>query len=286
MKLIASTVLFLVVISFFCIPVYSDSLILFPSPKAAAMGDAFGAVANDDSAIIINPAGMNMKTRYGANADYLYNMKQPEHRLDFSILDSVTSPVGVGIGYYMDSYRLSSVDIHRNTYMAALGMGEPGIVSFGMNYRQDIFTSGIKGSSYTLGYGIIFSPDLPFLQLSIAGLNLTRINGTSQFLPPRLIDGGISFLLNGIFTLSFDAVKDLDIRTKNNMDYHAGGEVLIENQIAIRGGYIWQNTANSKNYSLGIGWDIPRFSLDYSFIGDVGSAKNNTQIFGLTIYPF
>ncbi len=265
---------------------YADSLLNSTTPGSAGMGGAYGAVATDNGAILLNPAGISAKARYGADILYLYNNPNTENRLDFTIVDSVTSSLGAGFGYYMDSYKLSSLKIQRNTYALALSLGDPGIFSAGVTGRMDQFTQGLSGDSGTLGYGIILSPDLPFLNISLAGLNLTKIKGHPEQLPPRLVDAGISILLHSVLTLAFDAIKNLDIKTGKNIDYHTGGEVVFINQIAVRGGYAWLETTNTKNYSAGVAWYGPRFTLAYTFVGDVGNDRNNNQLISFTMYPF
>lgn len=264
----------------------ADSTILYTTPQSAAMGGAFGSIATDNSAIILNPAGMSAQKRYGAHVGYLYTNPDTESRVDFSAVDSYTSQLGVGAEYIKDYYKISSLSVERDTYVTALSMGEPGVFSAGITGRWDQFAHGISGNAESLGYGIIFSPDLPFLNLSVAGLNLTRIKGSREELPPRLIDAGISMFLQGILTISFDAVKNLEISTGKNMDYHAGGEIVLVKQIALRGGYAWMSTVNDKTYSAGFAWDAPRFTLSYTFVGDVMHQSNNVQLVAFTLYPF
>ncbi len=264
----------------------ADSTLLYATPAAAGMGGAFGSIADDNSAIIINPAGMSAKKRYGAHIGYLYTNPDTESRVDFSAVDSHTSQVGVGVAYIRDYYRTPSFGVQRNTYVTAISMGTPGIFSAGINGRMDQFTQGLSGESQTLGYGIIFSPGLSFLNLSIAGLNLTRIKGTREQLPPRLIDAGISLQLQDVLTISFDGVKNLEISTGKNIDYHAGGEIVLVKQIVLRGGYAWMDTQNDKTYSAGIAWDAPRFTIAYTFVGDVIHKQNNVQLVSFTLYPF
>ncbi len=285
MKWIYLTAVSILLICF--IPNYSiaDSLFLYSTPASAGMGGAFGSIANDNSAIIINPAGISAKQRYGAEVGYL-NTNPYGSRIESSVVDSVTSQLGAGFGYYRDNYKESSMSINRNTYALALSMGKPGILSAGITGRFDQFTRGLSGQSESLGYGLIFSPGLSFLNLSIAGLNLTRIKGTREQLPPRLIDAGISMLLHGVLTIAFDAVKNLDVDADRSMDYHAGGEIVVVTQIAFRGGYAWENAENTKTYSAGIAWEEPRFTLAYTYVGDVQNRQNNTQLVSFTIYPF
>ncbi len=272
----------------FFIPNYSiaDSLFLYSTPASAGMGGAFGSIANDNSAIIINPAGISATKRYGAALGYLYTNPYTGSRIESSVVDSTTSQLGAGFGYYRDSYKVSSLSIQRNTYALALSMGEPGIFSAGVTGRMDHFIQGLSGQSETLGYGVIFSPGVSFLNLSIAGLNLTRIRGTREQLPSRLIDAGISMFLHGVLTIAFDAVKNLDVNTTKNIDYHAGGELVLVNQIAFRGGYAWEEAENTKTFSGGIAWKAPRFTIAYTYVGDVQNQKNNTQLVAFTLYPF
>ncbi|MGB9735443.1 MAG: hypothetical protein ACP5JP_04390 [bacterium] len=282
-RLIFSSALLIIIFSHFC---YADSLLLTTTPGSAGMGGAFGSLANDNGAIIINPAGISATKRYGAEVGYLNTNPYTGSRLDLSVVDSVTSPVGAGFGYYRESYNESSLKIQKNVYALALSMGEPGIFSAGITGRLDQFTHGLSGQAETLGYGIIFSPGVPFLNISLAGLNLTRIKGNREQLSPRVIDTGISMLLHGIFTIAFDAVKNLDVDADKSMDYHAGGEIVIAHQVAFRGGYAWETAENTKTYSAGIAWDAPRFTLAYTFVGDVEHQKDNTQLVSFTLYPF
>lgn len=256
------------------------------TPGSAGMGGAFGSIANDNGAIIINPAGISSTKRYGAGIGYLNTNPYTGSRLDLSVVDSVTSPVGAGFGYYRESYNKSSLKIQQNIYALALSIGEPGIFSAGITGRLDQYTSGLSGQAETIGYGIIFSPGVSFLNLSIAGLNLTRVRGTREQLPPRIVDTGISMLLHDILTISFDTVKNLDVDADKSIDYHAGGEIVIVHQVAFRGGYAWETAEGTKTYSAGIAWQAPRFTLAYTFVGDVEQQKNNTQLVSFTVYPF
>ncbi len=264
----------------------ADSLLLYTTPASSGLGGAFGAVADDNSAIILNPAGMSNKPTYGASTGYLYDSLSNEQRLDLCVTDSITSPVAVGFGYYRYSYQQGSLGIDKNVYALALSMGKPGIFSGGITGRLDQYTGGLSGNAGTLGYGLIFSPGLPYLNISIAGLNLTKIQGTPQQLPPRLIDAGISLLSNGMLTLAFDAVKNLDVNGPVTMDYHAGGEIDVLQSLALRGGYAWDDVENMKTFSAGIGWYGPRFTIAYTFVGNVRNLNNNTQTASFILYPF
>ncbi|MCL4558790.1 MAG: hypothetical protein M1491_09260 [Deltaproteobacteria bacterium] len=267
-------------------PSFADSLLVSTTPASAGMGGAYGAVAADNGAILLNPAGMSAAPRYGAETAYLYNNPYSENRIDVSVVDSVTAAVGVGVGFYTDTYHLSSLKVERDTYALALSMGEPGIFSAGITGRMDQFTKGISGSSGTLGYGVLFSPDLPFLNISLAALNVTKVKGSPEQLPPRLIDVGISMFLQGMLTLAFDAIRDLDIKTAKNVDFHLGGEVVVIHQVALRGGYAWRETTGGNDYSAGLAWKAPRFTLSYTFVGGLGNQYGNTQLVSFTVYPF
>ncbi len=265
---------------------YADSLYLYATPASAGMGGAFGSIANDNAAIIVNPAGISATKRYGTETGYLFTNPYSGSRLDFSAVDSTTSEVGAGFGYYHDIYKLASDYVQRNTYAMALSAGEPGVLSVGVTGRMDLLSGALSGQAESLGYGLIFSPGVSFLNLSIAGLNLTRIRGTRDQLPPRLIDTGISMILHGVLTIAFDAVKNLEVASKNSIDYHAGGELVFVQQIALRGGYAWETAENTKTFSGGIAWKAPRFTLAYTYVGDVMNQSNSTQLVSFTLYPF
>lgn len=68
--------------------------------RSLGMGGALRASAIATSALYLNPAGLTMSKAYHIESTYMFDDKYKMHYTGASIVDSVTSRLGMGLGYY------------------------------------------------------------------------------------------------------------------------------------------------------------------------------------------
>ncbi len=239
--------------------------------RACAMGDSYGAIANDASAIYWNPAGLTQLS----SANFM--VSQNFWLLDMSAkqfaggFPTKFGHFGLGILYF------SSGSIPKIENFLKVGEYTAYDLSFDVAYAYELWHSlsfGISGSyisqkienfnatTYAFNVGLMYRlQKYPALQFGIilrnAGPAIKFIQ-QSDPLPLSFKIGG-SYLGKTI-TLSTEIDKTLD----NDIQYALGGEYLFNKILALRAGY---NSLLSFTFGFGIIWE--KLELSYAYLPNI-----------------
>jgi len=234
--------------------------------RAAAMGDAFTAVADDSTSLYWNPAGLAKMEKGQLSATY--NMWFAGINQGYLGMGLPLSIGGVAAGCvnYIDMGDFDGRDEAGNptgTFTASalnyqLGyanrVGEKFMWGISAGLVQDTIADDIK-STYAANFGLLFETSE---SLSL-GLALQNIGGQLGGDPlPFLAKIGMAYTWKSLL-LAVDIAKPTD----NDLYYGAGIEWWIMDGIALRAGYK-TNQDIGEGLTAGLGFDKGKIRFDYA----------------------
>ena len=243
--------------------------------RAAAMGGAFTATADDATALYWNPAGLSQIEKTEILA--MYNMhfqgiKQGYLSLAFPSLKGV---VGLAASYVdmggiegRDKYGNPTGEFNASDIKLSFGYSRrlSSRLMFGLTFGSIQETiANDKKVSYSANIGFMLKP-VKLISVGFTCQNIGSKLGKDSL--PLTYRGGIALKLRS-FSIETDVVKEID----NDVYYCAGLEWDIAN-ISLRCGYRMGQDVGS-GISYGIGLKVSKVNLDYAFIpyGDLGDTQ-------------
>jgi len=240
---------------------------LEPGIKSIGLGNAYNAVADDNSAIELNPGGMAQVKHYEIDVNYLISDYSQQWR--FAVLDSVSSSLAMGLVYSQISFK----DGAQNP-----AFGEIGVLS--LNRAQDTTIALGSGSDYlfagvnasyqkiketprdyfwTFSAGTIIKPVPQLLNLSFTIYNFATAGADNHTIRQRWSAGASTFVQYILASVEWSKMKD------SNDIWSVGIEGYLPQQIILRSGYFRGKTAQEEGYGAGISWRVQQLALNYSF---------------------
>lgn len=253
---------------------------LSPESRAAAMGNAFAAMADDATALVWNPAGLGRLDRQHAHLAHMAQVL--ETQVEFAAYARPTGRLGTfgaGVTY------LHSDDIPRTAEDSlgapVTGMGDfsvrQGAATLGWGRRFGRFAVGgsakylwqqitdVRGRAYAVDAGMMYAP-LPPLRLAL-GVNNLGTQWGGEHLPTGLRAGAVYGFKQANLSVQADKVWGRGLETA------VGAEWWFKGLLALRAGY--RNDLEVKGSSglrFGMGFLWKDWGLDYAFVpyGDLG----------------
>lgn len=258
--------------------------------SAAAKSDADLALGSSVSALFSNPANMATSRVYHAAALVQVWPEASRQSYGVAAVDSVgsSSRLAGGLGATWSRQDPDGVDRTSSDLRFAfayplsdklfagaggrfLWLTENGNGPLGPSYAS----SGLGGDkivkNFAFDLGLTLRPGAG-LSFALVGNNL---NGADTGYQPLTIGGGIGFVKDK-FGLEGDLVSDFVTWDKNKLRAMAGTELLLGDNVVVRGGYRYDGGAKSHAGSLGLGYIDKAFSADLGvrrvLAGDVATA--------------
>lgn len=242
--------------------------------KGIGMGGAFRAMADDNSAIFFNPAGLTQTKRYTVGTGYTVVNTGSEnfHYLSGSIVDTKTSPVGAGVAYI---YKQKDRDYYQQNEAqeVAVALAQEYLKSFHLGVTAHYLWPHRKG--WRLDASALFVPS-PYIIFGVIGKNLVQIKGDQ-----REVDFGLGSRLGGYVNLDFDLLW-LPQAKNDKLGYNVGIELVAQKEVFIRGGYSFDRSDRDW-YGIGLGWRMPRGSFEYAFRREVGGSDLTGHWFEIAV---
>ena len=247
-----------------------DNLIL--SPRARAMGGAFVALSDDETAVFTNPAGLADQSGMGVYASYVDLFGYEYFDLGSVAAVLPTSYGTFGIGGRMLTVEYNDVDLETE-YTVTL--------SHGVSLMSDVHSSLAVGYSANL-YGLSFDAesvsgqdlgsanavgfDVGFLGtlrgrtrfgVFMKNINNPKLTGTDDEDLPQWFTAGVAYSPYGGVQTS------LEIQKQDDEDLRAcfGCEAEVTDFLVLRAGL--QNNPNRVSAGFGARWQAVR--VDYSY---------------------
>lgn len=251
--------------------------------RAAALGGAYTALAQDSNALLYNPAGLSRVEK--GEATFMHNEHFAGVAQEYAAF-ALTNGIGGNLNYVnLGSMPRTTVsdpggagDFSAWDLALAGGYGRRLSEALGAGAGLKLVREAIDDESATgfaLDLGALYSVrDYPGLDLGLAVQNLgpsVRFQNGSENLPVNFRGGAAySFTAYGqASALALDFSKELSEEAVVAM----GAETVAAKALALRLGF---NTRNAAGYgvSVGLGWLLRDFSVDYVFIpyGELGDS--------------
>lgn len=250
--------------------------------NSLGVGDSVRASAVGSSALFFNPAGMPRLKQYAIEAGYSFLNGRDGHSFGIGMVDSATNEslaMGAQYNYILSKRNGKDRDGHNIRGGLATGYATKDFAIYGgLGVRYGSLTVGASDTGdngetddvefFTMDAGLMLTISDMF-RIGVVGQNLILTNDSAS---PRTIGVGVALQVDD-FEMGVDA--NLDIETGDDgplVSWHIGASYLIENLIAIRLGFVYDQGTEDKRIAAGasyvsklIGVDLGfQQSLDYS----------------------
>jgi hypothetical protein len=245
--------------------------------KAQGMGGAFRALAFDNSAVDMNPAGLAQVKKVEFTPGYWRATKGSEYAMQVSLTDSLTNASGTGFSYEYRKLRPgpngeSGVESQRYTLAASYPV-VPQIAYIGMStkYFKVDYTDPAKHnkSGYTTDIGMLYRP---FQYVAFGAVFVNFING-NQAEAPRSVTGGVAITPAEWFTATGDVFSDLATTNQEKTGWALGAQLAPVQYIAFRGGLYKEALTGNQFWTAGLGLNAETGTFDIAARIPDGSSK-------------
>ena len=250
------------------------------TPRATSMGGAHAAIATGNDALAVNPAGLSQVRRYHYELDGVYDSRYPAQAVLASLVDSYSGPVASGLLWS----RWASGQPSGRGEGWSLGLGYSGPIA------QGLFLGGeTKYLRYHTPDGLVhkFAQDVGLLSrrgnFSWATV-LQNISPDKIPLFPLTATAAVAWGTDVDWHLALDYRADLSDSSNVKSKLSAGGEVLVGESLALRGGATWDTTAKQWWLSAGLGILTEKGGLQVVWRRRVEGPYDQFFEGGLTIY--
>ncbi|MDD5223987.1 MAG: hypothetical protein PHE84_08340 [bacterium] len=244
--------------------------------KSIGMGGAFRALADDNSAIFFNPAGLTQTKRYSVGSGYtlLRTNSNNFHYFSGSVVDTKTSPMGAGIAYIYKQKNRNASQAQGEAQEVAVALAQEYIRSFHLGFTTH-YLWGKPQNGWRLDASALFVPS-HYIIFGVIGKNLVELKNDS-----REVDFSLASRIGDYVNLDFDFLWLPKAKT-DNLGYNMGIELVARKEFFLRGGYSFDRS-HQDWYGIGIGWRFPRGSFDYGFRREVGDSDLIGQWVEITV---
>jgi hypothetical protein len=258
--------------------------------RTAAKSDADRALSSSVAALFQNPANMATSRVYHAAALVQIWPEASRQSYGVAAVDSVgsSSRLAGGLGATWTRQDPDGVDRTASDLRFAfayplsdklfagaggrfLWLSENGAGPLGPSYAASGLSNDKIVKNFAFDVGLTLKPG-GGLSLALVGNNW---NGADTGFQPLTLGGGIGFVRDK-FGIEGDVVSDLMTWDKNKLRAMGALELLLGEHAVVRGGYRFDQGANSHSASLGLGYIDTSFSADLGvrrvLAGDIATA--------------
>jgi opacity protein-like surface antigen len=265
------------------------------STRPMALAGASRAQCPSNAALYLNPSGLSLGQMYHVETLYSYVPTANGHVVGASIVDSVTSPLAMGLSFNYHYWDSNSDD--RNEYdvrlsvayyiaqVFALGLTlkyvyaeNQGNGPLGVNVMQgngdDLLNTVTVDVGATLTLRHVFN-------LAVVGYNLTNTGSSAA---PLSLGAGASLQISR-FVVVADVLLDWNSREELSIMAMGGAEYFLADHYPIRVGYRYDDGRGSHAIGFGFGYVSTSWAIELSMRQDVAAEQLHTTL-GLTLRYF
>lgn len=254
--------------------------------RQVAMGEAFSGLANDVSALKYNVGGLGRLPNAMLALDYHNWIEDTQQGAIAAILPTRFGNFGFDFHYFNEG-TLNEVDqnfsptgltVESNDISLAAGYGR----RFNVLEKDLSIGGGVRMvrqslADYTttavgVDFGAVFRTKYVSVGAAIQNLGVSKLEFiTRKENLPETYRGGLAITVPSLKPFDFNLTTDIAMTTGQDLRYYSGGEIIIGEIFAIRGGYRFQ-TWEPYQWSAGFGLLIPmewlagsETHLDYAY---------------------
>ena len=258
--------------------------------RAAGMGEAFGAVADDVTAMYWNPAGIAQLEETQATFMHSFWLESMNYEYLGLAYPLGGSAIGISLGYLgitdiegRDVNDVKTSDFNANDMAIGVTYGKQLSETFMLGGSIKSISETIdteKASTVGIDVGTLYKASAASGDISLAA-SVQNIGSGLKFiseagdLPMNVKVGGAYKSIDKSLTIAMDVNKPVDNKAKVNL----GMEYWLRESVAVRGGYKYQVGGNDAiggltGLTAGAGLKVSQMNIDYAFMpfGDLGSA--------------
>lgn len=258
------------------------------SARPMAFGGASRAQCPSNSALYLNPAGLALGRMYHVETLYAYIPTSNGHVAGASIVDSVTSPLAMGLSFNYVALdpdgrdrseydvRLSAAYLIGNVFALGLnlkyiyadleGRGPLGASAFQNNGEEQLNTVSVDVG------GIVTIRNT--FNIAVVGYNLTNTGSSAA---PLSLGTALSLSIRN-FAVVADVLLDFTTREDLGVRVMAGVEYFAAQHYPIRLGYRYDDGRESHSIAAGVGYLSQQWGVELSLRQDVAAEDLETTI--------
>ncbi|MEJ7730912.1 MAG: hypothetical protein WKG00_17055 [Polyangiaceae bacterium] len=276
------------------------------TPRTAAMGGALRALGNGTTGVWLTPADMVQTRIYHIEA--LAQIVPEARRQVYGgiIADSITGKLAGGLSVaggfidpdgidrsFIDARAALAYPISDKLYLGLSGRyakvdQSPAQAPFGV--EQDKVAGGLVDpeerlsrfsmvNTFTFDAGVTLRAT-ESLYIAVLGQSLSY---PGHSVLPTTLGGGIGYGTQD-FSVEVDGVADFNSWQDTSARIMAGGELLLGDHFPLRGGYRWDQGADTHSASGGLGYIGQEFSAEVSVRRSLANPGATTIVIGLAYF--
>lgn len=206
-------------------------------------------LASGNDAIYVNPGALAARRRYSAEAQVWIERRGAQNAEQVwtgSVADSLSSPVAAAVAYSRVAEGIERGGLY---HLAIAGSLAPGIF-LGVTGKYLDLSGAESVSAASVDAGLYWEV-ADYLSVGLAGYNLAPTGHESVM--PRGLGAGLSLGSDTGVRGSFDWRSDFDRLGRTTNRYAFGAEVLLGGIAPLRGGYVIDETLDTRWWSVGAG---------------------------------
>jgi hypothetical protein len=251
--------------------------------RAAGMGGAFTAVADDASAAYWNPAGLSQVRDASVILTYDKWFMDSFYQHLMGALPLPAGTLGVDI-FYMNFGTFDKVDNNGTTYGSIIPYTMEGTLSYGLGLGGGLsagISAKIMNQSIGTASNMGFAGDAALYYRSgifSAGLVGSNMGSGGAFSLPANVRAGIAVNVVNISEQNLLLAVDAGYAFNADPDICAGAEYTIQKIFIVRAGYNFSPNPNNPSgltgISAGAGLNLGPVGFDYAFVpyGELGTS--------------
>ena len=251
--------------------------------RVLGLGGAGRAFCPSNGSLSLNPAGMAIGRAYHVETLYGYVPTDNGHIAGGSIIDSVTAPVAMGLGFTYTAWDPRGED--RSEYDVRLGAAYyiSRLLAVGLTVKylyadtsghgplvDDLFEGNgdelLNTVSLDVGATLTIGR---YFSLAAVGYNLTNTGSANA---PLELGVGMALTIRSLLVVA-DMLVDFTSFDETLFRVMGGAEYLVAHNWPIRIGYRWDQYRDAHAISGGFGYVSQRFGIELSIRQDVAASE-------------
>jgi hypothetical protein len=217
-------------------------------PRGLALSASTGIAAGNEG-IFLNPAAIGVRKRYSVEGGLMIDRRGAETAGRFygaSVVDSISSPVAVGISYLRADEGLYTGSIWHGALTGPIAEG----FHLGVSAKYLDIEGPRSSDAVTVDAGIFWQV-ASLVSVGATGYNLVSI--ANEAIAPMGAGVGVGIGSDQSFQVTADWRTDFDRAGETTNRYAAGVEVLLGRLVPIRAGWMRDETLDGQWWSAGAG---------------------------------